>query len=124
MDCGYVALLDVLGFSGMVAGDLTGDKIRQYLTYVTEATAGSDVDWVVFSDSIVVSAKGDTPESFIGVAGACHGCCPTYWATASPSAERSHLVISSGLGSGRVCLLQVVRWSMLFCSKNSKIGSE
>ena len=71
MNGGYVALLDVLGFSALVGGDIGGDKIRDYLDCLRRATYQSEVDYVVFSDSIVLTAKGDGPESLIAVAGAC-----------------------------------------------------
>ncbi len=71
MQGGYVALLDVLGFSALVGGDPTGERIRSYLNSVQRATDRSEVDYVVFSDSIVLSAKGDGPKSLVAVAGAC-----------------------------------------------------
>jgi hypothetical protein len=71
MKKGYVALLDVLGFSALIAGDLTGEKVRRYLDCFQSATLEGKVDYVVFSDSIVLSAKGDSPESLIAIAATC-----------------------------------------------------
>ncbi|HVS89355.1 MAG TPA: hypothetical protein VHF01_14190 [Candidatus Acidoferrum sp.] len=67
----YVALLDVLGFSALVDGDFTGEKIRRYLDCLQGASLERNVDYVVFSDSIVLSAKGDSPEPLVAVAGTC-----------------------------------------------------
>jgi hypothetical protein len=67
---GYIALLDVLGFSALVAKDNTGEKIRRYLDCLSRAAEQSDIDYVVFSDSIVLTAKGDAPESLAAIAGA------------------------------------------------------
>jgi hypothetical protein len=68
---GYVALLDVLGFSALVSADLTGEKVRRYLDCLQGASVERRVDYVVFSDSIVLSAKGDSPDSLLAVAGTC-----------------------------------------------------
>jgi hypothetical protein len=68
---GFVALLDVLGFSSLVGGDPSGEKIHRYLECLKSATAQSEVDYVVFSDSVVLTAKGDGPESLIAIAAAC-----------------------------------------------------
>ncbi len=67
---GFVALLDVLGFSALVR-DAGEAGIQRYLGCLQRATQPTNVNYVVFSDSIVLSAKGDTPESFMAVAGAC-----------------------------------------------------
>jgi hypothetical protein len=68
---GYVALLDVLGFSALVGSDRTGQKIQGYLDCLQRATDRSEVGYVVFSDSIVLTTKGASPESLITVARAC-----------------------------------------------------
>lgn len=67
---GFVALLDVLGFSALVRDSGEGG-IQRYLNCLQNATEHTNVNYVVFSDSIVLSAKGDSPDSFIAVAGAC-----------------------------------------------------
>jgi hypothetical protein len=68
---GYVAFLDVLGFSALVNSDETGEKVEQYRDSVERATARSDVKSVVFSDSIVLTAEDPRPESFLTLVGAC-----------------------------------------------------
>jgi hypothetical protein len=68
---GYVALLDVLGFSALVSGDASGEKVRRYLNCLQNTTVERRVDYVVFSDSIILSAKGDSPESLAAVVGTC-----------------------------------------------------
>jgi hypothetical protein len=68
---GYVALLDVLGFSALVGADRSGDVIQRYLLRLEEATVESQVGYVVFSDSIVLTTKRNDPESFIAIAGTC-----------------------------------------------------
>jgi hypothetical protein len=68
---GYVALLDVLGFSALVSTDRSGDMILRYLAQLEEATAQSQVGYVVFSDSIVLTTKSESPESFIAISRAC-----------------------------------------------------
>ena len=70
MKDGFVALLDVLGFSNLVL-DSGEEGIQRYLACLQNATGHTEVNFVVFSDSIVLSAKGDSPDSFIAVAGAC-----------------------------------------------------
>ncbi|HEU4389711.1 MAG TPA: hypothetical protein VFV34_18040 [Blastocatellia bacterium] len=70
MSGGYVALLDVLGFSALVGGDTTGERVRGYLDCLQRATKRSQVDYVVFSDSIMLTAKGEEPESLLEIAGA------------------------------------------------------
>src|SRR5438105_1345699 len=69
---GFVALLVVLGFSDLVVGIVTAcDRIRRYLDCLQRAASRGDVDYVVFSDSIVLTAKGDAPESLAAIATAC-----------------------------------------------------
>jgi hypothetical protein len=68
---GYVALLDVLGFSALIGADPSGDRVRRYIECLENATEDTEVDFVVFSDSIVLTAKGDSPQSLIAVSGAC-----------------------------------------------------
>jgi hypothetical protein len=68
---GYVALLDVLGFSALVGADPASERIHRYLECLQRATERSEVDYVVFSDSIVLTARGDGPDLLVVVAGAC-----------------------------------------------------
>jgi hypothetical protein len=55
----------------LVATDQRGDKIRSYLSCLERATERSDVGYVVFSDSIVLTTKTSGVESLITVARAC-----------------------------------------------------
>jgi len=64
---GFVALLDVLGFRALVLGDGDEAHLRRYLERLRQAlddeTVGPKVDYVVFSDSIVLTTKDDSAES-------------------------------------------------------------
>ena len=67
MQNGFVALLDVLGFSALVSSE-SGGRLNQYLRCLEKAFdarggAAADVGYVVFSDSIVLTAKGDSEAS-------------------------------------------------------------
>src|SRR5258708_17948472 len=68
---GYVAVLDVLGFADLAAGDHTGGRMNRYLESVRETMERQEIDCVVFSDSIVLNAKGEGPEPLAAVAEAC-----------------------------------------------------
>lgn len=70
MPGGYVALLDVLGFSALVAAD-AGEGVERYLNCLKRAKGATAVDYVVFSDSIVLTVGGDGPDSLLEIAGAC-----------------------------------------------------
>lgn len=76
MHTGYVAFLDVLGFSSIVANDRDGDLITGYLSALQEAlkpeppTSGQN-DYLVFSDSIVLTSKGGEPDDLRGLARSC-----------------------------------------------------
>jgi hypothetical protein len=57
---GYVAFLDVLGFTAMVANDRDGERLEQYLNTLKTALKDDDghtVEYVVFSDSIVLTER-------------------------------------------------------------------
>lgn len=71
MTGGYVALLDILGFSALVSADNTGGRIRRYLECLQGLTGQRKIDCVVFSDSIVLTCKGDDAEPLCTLAGAC-----------------------------------------------------
>ena len=55
----YVALLDVRGFASIVSGDRQGERLSQYLNAlqaaVTQESATLPLEYVVFSDSIVLT---------------------------------------------------------------------
>src|SRR6266705_707363 len=64
---GYVALLDVLGFSSLVSGSDEGSRLLRYLECLQEALANDEnspsVDYVVFSDSITLPTRDDSEAS-------------------------------------------------------------
>ena len=64
MPRGFVALLDVLGFSSLVASDGEGKHLERYLACLQEAldfeSGGPTVDYVAFSDSIVLTTQEDS----------------------------------------------------------------
>ena len=71
MPGGYVAIMDVLGFSALVAADATGQGVERYLNCLQRAKGATAVNYVVFSDSIVFTVAGDGADSLIEIAGAC-----------------------------------------------------
>jgi hypothetical protein len=61
MPNGFVAFLDVLGFSNLVSGGEGDHRLRRYLESVNDVLSDSSevgIDYVIFSDSIVLT----TPE--------------------------------------------------------------
>jgi len=58
---GFVALLDVLGFSNLVTGPSSQLQLQQYLDAIEQATDEKSgvrgVNFILFSDSIVISTK-------------------------------------------------------------------
>ena len=64
MSIGYVAMLDVLGFSDLLARDGEGDHLEKYLAHLgvalNDTVVGPPVDSVVFSDSIVLTTKDNS----------------------------------------------------------------
>ena len=68
---GYVAFLDVRGFTALVNRDETGEKLKEFSRCLKEATDQLEIDFVVFSDSIVLTAKSDTEEAFFSILQAC-----------------------------------------------------
>jgi hypothetical protein len=71
VDKGYLAFLDVLGFSALVSSDHDGKQIERYRDSVKNAIENTDVKSVVFSDSIVLTTNDPRPESLFAIAGAC-----------------------------------------------------
>ena len=71
---GYVALLDVLGFKSIIAGDRLDEKLQEYLQALEDVTKTSAQDaavkYVVFSDSIVLTS-GDSIDSFKSLLSVC-----------------------------------------------------
>lgn len=72
---GYVALLDVLGFSTLVARDNEGSELDEYIGCLEQATNGkqgkSGVEYVLFSDSIVLTRTGSDPDSLLSIVKVC-----------------------------------------------------
>lgn len=64
MSRGFVGLLDVLGFSALVSGNDEGEHLQRYLECLRVAlddeSVGPKVDYVVFSDSIVLTVENDS----------------------------------------------------------------
>src|SRR2546423_13077400 len=72
---GYVAFLDVLGFSALVSGDHDGARVDDYLKCLTEAIGANSnndqVSYVAFSDSIVLTTNDGSEESLKALIRAC-----------------------------------------------------
>jgi hypothetical protein len=70
---GYVATLDVLGFSELLYRDGYAEKLRLYLDTINELIrpAHVKVECVVFSDSILLTCPGNAEQSFRGLIMAC-----------------------------------------------------
>ncbi len=56
----YIAVLDVLGFTSLVHDD---SKIGFYLKSLNESLKGIAVEYVVFSDSIILTTKTGDAEA-------------------------------------------------------------
>jgi hypothetical protein len=67
MTTGLVAFLDVLGFSSLVSGDTNNKRLQVYLQCLQRALDsnidGPKVEYVVFSDSIVLTTPNDSEDS-------------------------------------------------------------
>jgi hypothetical protein len=62
MRVGYVAFLDVLGFSALIVGD-QGTRVQNYLDclkQIFDSEPESPVDYVVFSDSIILTTQDES----------------------------------------------------------------
>jgi hypothetical protein len=70
---GFVALLDVLGFRGIVATDRDNSVVITYLQSVQAALADSAVETIVFSDSIVLTKSGTSADDLHELVVACSG---------------------------------------------------
>jgi hypothetical protein len=61
---GFVALLDVLGFSNLVTGPSSHEHLQEYLDAIEEAidekSSVTGINFILFSDSIVISTKDDS----------------------------------------------------------------
>ena len=73
MRVGYAAFFDVLGFSALVASD-QGDRIGVYLERLKEVFDNdrpSPVDYIVFSDSIILTTPDDDPAALQALLARC-----------------------------------------------------
>ncbi len=68
---GYVALLDVLGFSAMIAEDREGKQVATYLDCVRQAAGAGTVEFAVFSDSIILTVEEKPPTGLLTISEAC-----------------------------------------------------
>ena len=71
MTTGYVALLDVLGFSDLISGRPGDQNFSSYLECIKESlddeSVGAIVPYIVFSDSIVLTSDDSSVESLHSV---------------------------------------------------------
>ena len=75
MTTGYVALLDVLGFSSLISTRDDGSHLDKYLSSIQEAlddtSLGPTVPYVVFSDSIVLTTNSDSDADLLSMLQRC-----------------------------------------------------
>lgn len=71
MAAGYVAFLDVLGYSHMAAEDSAGRRIDRALTRLEKEMTTGEVASVFFSDSIVLTIEDGGPGSLLAIARVC-----------------------------------------------------
>jgi hypothetical protein len=73
MRVGYAAFLDVLGFSALISGD-QGSRVEKYLECLREVfdqEPPGTVDYVVFSDSIILTTPDDSLPSLQALLARC-----------------------------------------------------
>ena len=71
MKSGFVGLLDVLGFSALVAGD-GAERLRVYLNTLQQALSEqASLEYVVFSDTIVLTTQGDSDDAALSIFRGC-----------------------------------------------------
>jgi len=69
---GYIALLDVLGFSELIARESRKRELEQYFRAIDQATNKIErLEYVLFSDTIVVSAPSGSCEDLLAILKAC-----------------------------------------------------
>lgn len=71
---GFVALLDVLGFRELVSRDDDLSRVRQYIEAVATLLSPdgpSQLQFVLFSDNLVINTRDDSVDSFRGLVQAC-----------------------------------------------------
>jgi hypothetical protein len=68
---GFVALLDILGFSSLVSGGTSSAQLQTYLEVVQGALNEGDgigtVEYVVFSDSLVLTTEDDSEDALLTI---------------------------------------------------------
>src|ERR1017187_4451730 len=77
-DVRYIALLDVLGFSALVASDRDGVRLGEYLDALTLAVTGHEssatIEYLAFSDTVILTSPDATDEAFNSLVVACARC--------------------------------------------------
>lgn len=68
---GYLAFLDVLGFSALVADGSGHTRIDSYFDSLKRVTEPVNIPFVVFSDSIILTTKGDGEQDLLTLAETC-----------------------------------------------------
>jgi hypothetical protein len=64
LQTGYVALLDVLGFSSLVSSERHNERISDYLGALQEILENTPlIEYLVFSDSILITTTNDTQDA-------------------------------------------------------------
>jgi hypothetical protein len=65
---GYIALFDVLGFSELIARESRGPELERYFDAIDQATNKiHDVQYVVFSDTIVITTPSRSHEDLLQI---------------------------------------------------------
>lgn len=67
---GYLAFLDILGFSAIVA-DQSNEQLERYGRSIADALKGGSIKSVVFSDSIVLTVEGTGPDALLSIVRVC-----------------------------------------------------
>lgn len=69
---GYIALLDVLGFSELIARESRKKELEHYFRAIDQATNKIErLQYVLFSDTIVISAPSGSCEDLLAILKAC-----------------------------------------------------
>jgi hypothetical protein len=71
---GYVAFLDVLGFRSIINSANSDEILKKYVSIVDKAILNEDMyglEYVIFSDSVIVNSFNDDDESFFKMLDAC-----------------------------------------------------
>jgi hypothetical protein len=68
---GFVALLDVLGFVDLIARESYRQEIDEYVGCVSAFTTDSQLQFVLFSDSIVISTADNSQAGLLNIVKSC-----------------------------------------------------